>query len=216
MRRLPRQSRTFSMAVLLALGLGVREPAAQQSDNPTQAAGKASGALLKVMGEAPKPLALSAEEFAKLPRKTVKAKGHDGVVSQYEGVSLIDVLAKAGVPTGNDLRSKELTRYIVVEASDGYRAVFCAGGAGLRLHGPRHPPGRSPRRPTALRPRGPASGHRARREETRSMGAPSHPARGRPGLISREDLRGSSAPPGRAARAGTAMRRCDGRFRRGR
>ena len=67
---------------------------------------------------------LSAEDFAKLPRQAVKAKGHDGVESQYEGVFLIDILAKAGVPTGNELRGKELTRYVVVEASDGYRAVF--------------------------------------------------------------------------------------------
>ena len=124
MRRLARRSRTLSMAILLALGLGVREPAAQQSDNPTQAAGKESGALLKVVGEVPRPLALSAEDFAKLPRQAVKAKGHECVVSQYQGVSLIEVLAKAGVPTGNDLRGKELTRYIVVEASDGYRVLF--------------------------------------------------------------------------------------------
>ena len=124
MRQLPRRSRTLSMAVLVALGLGVREPAAQQSDSPTQAAGKESGALLKILGEVPQPLALSAEEFAKLPRQAVRAKGHDDVVSQYEGVSLIDVLAKVGVPTGNDLRGKELTRYVVVEASDGYRALF--------------------------------------------------------------------------------------------
>jgi DMSO/TMAO reductase YedYZ molybdopterin-dependent catalytic subunit len=124
MRRLPRRSRTFSMAVLLALGLGVREPAARQSDSSTQPAGKEAGALLKVTGEVPRPLALSAEDFAKLPRRSIEAKGHNGVVSQYEGVSLIEVLAKAGVPTGSDLRGKEMTRYIVVEASDGYRALF--------------------------------------------------------------------------------------------
>ena len=112
------------MVVLLAMGLGVREPAAQQSDSPTRAAGKESAALLKVTGDVPRPLELSAEDFAKLPRQAVKAKGHDGVVSQFEGVSLIDVLAKAGVPTGNDLRGKELTRYIVVEASDGYRVLL--------------------------------------------------------------------------------------------
>ncbi len=70
------------------------------------------------------PLSLTAAEFAKLPRKTVRAKGHDGVESQYQGVPLIEILAKAGVPTGKELRGKAMALFVVVEASDGYRAVF--------------------------------------------------------------------------------------------
>jgi DMSO/TMAO reductase YedYZ molybdopterin-dependent catalytic subunit len=118
---------SVGMAVFLPLGLAAQEPAARlatASDPPKQATAKPSSALLEVRGEVARPLALSAEEFAKLPRQTVKARGHDGVESEYEGVPLIQVLGRAGVPTGAELKGKELTRYVVVEAADGYRVNF--------------------------------------------------------------------------------------------
>ena len=37
---------------------------------------------------------------------------------------MVDVLAKAGVPTGKDLRGPAMSIYVVAEASDGYRATF--------------------------------------------------------------------------------------------
>ncbi len=70
------------------------------------------------------PLSWTAAEFAKLPRQSMRAKGHDGVESQYQGVPLIEVLAKAGVPTGKAVRGQALSLFVVVEAADGYRAVF--------------------------------------------------------------------------------------------
>ena len=42
--------------------------------------------MIQVAGEVAHPLSLTDEELAKLPRQTVRAKGHDGVESQYEGV----------------------------------------------------------------------------------------------------------------------------------
>jgi hypothetical protein len=67
---------------------------------------------------------LSAADLAKLKHQTVRAKRHDGVESQFEGVPLVDILAKAGVPVGSDLRGSAMALYLVVEASDGYRAAF--------------------------------------------------------------------------------------------
>jgi len=37
---------------------------------------------------------------------------------------LVEILAKAGVPFGKDLRGKAMVFYVVAEAADGYRAVF--------------------------------------------------------------------------------------------
>ena len=67
---------------------------------------------------------LTASEIAKLPRRTVRAKGHDGKESAFEGVPLVEVLKSAGVKFGNDLRGPALATYLLVEASDGYRVVF--------------------------------------------------------------------------------------------
>jgi hypothetical protein len=79
---------------------------------------------LQVTGEVAHLLALSAAELARLPRQTVRAKRHDGVESQFEGVPLIEILRKAGAPVGQELRGPAMALYVVVEASDRYRAVF--------------------------------------------------------------------------------------------
>jgi DMSO/TMAO reductase YedYZ molybdopterin-dependent catalytic subunit len=80
--------------------------------------------LVQVVGHVAQPLSLSQDQLAKLPRQTVRAKGHDGVDSQFEGVPLIEILAKAGVPTGQALRGPAMAQYVIVEAADGYRAAF--------------------------------------------------------------------------------------------
>jgi DMSO/TMAO reductase YedYZ molybdopterin-dependent catalytic subunit len=69
-------------------------------------------------------LTLGAQDFAKLPQVKLSAKDHDGKDHEYSGVKLRDVLSRAGVPTGHDLRGKEMADYVVVEAADGYRVVF--------------------------------------------------------------------------------------------
>ena len=83
-----------------------------------------AGPALRVQGEIAAPLQLTAAELAQLPRQSVTAKAHDGKESRYEGVAIFEILKKAGVPTGKELRGKALALYLVVEASDGYRAVF--------------------------------------------------------------------------------------------
>ena len=83
-----------------------------------------STTALSVSGEVERPLKLSAGDLAKLPRRTVRAKDHSGKESAYEGVTVIDILRLAGVPFGEGLRGKNLALYLVVEAADGYRAVF--------------------------------------------------------------------------------------------
>jgi len=69
-------------------------------------------------------LTLRARDFARLPQVKVSAKDHEGKSHEYAGVNLHDVLTQAGVPTGHDLRGKEMADFAVVEASDGYRVVF--------------------------------------------------------------------------------------------
>ena len=57
-------------------------------------------------------LRLSLDELSKLPQARSSATGHDGKTHQYEGVSLRDLLTKAGVPTGDSIRGKELADYV--------------------------------------------------------------------------------------------------------
>jgi len=81
--------------------------------------------LLTVDGEVTTPLKLTAADLAKLPRRSVRAKGHDGKEASFDGVELGEVLKLAGVKLGEQLRGKELALFLIVEAADNYRAVFC-------------------------------------------------------------------------------------------
>ncbi len=83
-----------------------------------------SGILLRVEGEIPRTLELTATALARLPHRTLRAKDHDGKESTFEGVPLVEVLKAAGVKFGNDLRGTALATYLLVEAADGYRVVF--------------------------------------------------------------------------------------------
>jgi len=60
-----------------------------------------------------------------MPRKTVPVVNpHNHKTEVYEGVLVEDLLKKAGVPQGEDLRGPALATYLVFEAEDGYRVVF--------------------------------------------------------------------------------------------
>ncbi len=93
------------------------------SGQTKQAAAPASQTI-DVGGEVSHPLKLSAADLAKLPRRTVNAKDHDGKAVTFEGVALVEVLRLAGVEFGEKLRGKSLALFLVVDAADGYRAVF--------------------------------------------------------------------------------------------
>jgi len=97
---------------------------AQVPATPAAVGAQAAPVVVKVEGEVSTPLRLTAAELQQFPRQTVVARAHDEKESRFEGVALFDVLKKAGLPTGNELRGKAVALYLVVEAADGYRAVF--------------------------------------------------------------------------------------------
>ncbi len=80
--------------------------------------------LLSVTGEVETPLQLGGSDWQKLPRRTVRAKNHDGKECEYEGVELREILARAGVKFGKELKGKLLASVVLVEAADNYQAVF--------------------------------------------------------------------------------------------
>ncbi len=81
--------------------------------------------VLRVEVENGKTLDLSAKDLTKFPRREVKAKVHDGKEAIYSGYNLSDILFAAGAKIGKEeLRGKELASYLLVEAADGYKAIF--------------------------------------------------------------------------------------------
>ena len=68
-------------------------------------------------------LTLTLEDLSKLPQHTIKTQEHSTPIV-FEGVLVMDVLTKVGVPKGEKLGGKFLSQYLLVEAADGYRVVF--------------------------------------------------------------------------------------------
>ncbi|HEV2421187.1 MAG TPA: molybdopterin-dependent oxidoreductase [Candidatus Acidoferrales bacterium] len=85
-----------------------------------------SSVALGIGGNVTTPLALSLADLKNMPnRQTLKVVNpHSKKTEVYQGVSLEDLLLKAGVPHGEALRGRAMASYVLAEAADNYRVVF--------------------------------------------------------------------------------------------
>ncbi|MES2810240.1 MAG: molybdopterin-binding protein [Bacteroidota bacterium] len=79
---------------------------------------------VKLSGEVTTPLTIDKAAFEQFKQVTVVRKDRDGKDHSYSGVVLADILQKGGVTLGPELRGENLTKYVIVEAADGYQIVF--------------------------------------------------------------------------------------------
>jgi DMSO/TMAO reductase YedYZ molybdopterin-dependent catalytic subunit len=114
-RLIPTAALLLFALLLCPLAANAQNPVSQSSSAP---------ATLEIGGEVEQALKLGAADLAKLPRRTLQAKDHDGISAKFEGVALCDVLKLAGVPFGDLLKGRNLTKYLLVEAADAYQVVF--------------------------------------------------------------------------------------------
>jgi DMSO/TMAO reductase YedYZ molybdopterin-dependent catalytic subunit len=84
----------------------------------------AASAKLTVDGEVTHPHVFDESELAAMPQVTQHVTDEKGASVTYEGVALSGILERAGAPLGKALRGKQMTLYLLVTASDGYRALF--------------------------------------------------------------------------------------------
>ena len=89
-------------------------------------------AQLRINGAVEHPLTFHGPDLATLPRQTLRVRDHNGREIVFEGVALVELLQRAGVPLGKELRGDRMVTYVVVGA-----AVVVAGGA-LLLGRQRH------------------------------------------------------------------------------
>ena len=83
-------------------------------------------ASVQVTGAVKQALTVTADDLAKMPRASVRTT-NNGMETVYEGVWLHEVLKKAGVPQGSELRGKALSSYVLAQAQDGYQVLFSLG-----------------------------------------------------------------------------------------
>ena len=79
---------------------------------------------IKISGELTKPATFQMNDLQKMPRTRVMRKDRDGNAHEYDGVLLSDLLTKTGTTIGKDLKGKNLTKFALIEAGDGYQVIF--------------------------------------------------------------------------------------------
>ncbi len=78
---------------------------------------------LRIEGDIPKPVTFTATDLQAMPRGEIQI-GPEDEGSHFEGVWLLEVLRRAGVPTGVLLEGKKLTTYLLATAADGYQILY--------------------------------------------------------------------------------------------
>ncbi len=78
---------------------------------------------LLVDGGNGKTVTLTAADLSGLVQHKIDATEH-GTAASFDGVLLSDILAKVDMPSGEKMRGKLMSLYLLVEAADGYRVVF--------------------------------------------------------------------------------------------
>ncbi len=151
----------------LALALAVSTAPAGVGQPP-------AATVLAVDGAVSRPLALNAGGLAALPRAQVTATIH-GVFLTCSGAWLADVLATAGVPSGEAVRGPALALAVVARGADGYRTVFSLGEIDRGLGRGRHPR-RRPLQQRAAGRRRAAAPDRRRRPARCTLGQGADPA----------------------------------------
>ena len=90
---------------------------------------------LKITGLDGKAITLTPEELAALPHKTVSVfNAHSKVTERYSGVALIDLLARVGVPNGEQVKGKLLLTGILAKGTDNYQVLYSLAEVDPSIH----------------------------------------------------------------------------------
>ena len=90
---------------------------------------------LSIQGPDGKSITLSPEDFAALPHKTVSVfNAHSKANEKYSGVALTDLLAKVGVPLGENVRGKGFLTGVIAEGTDKYSVLYALAEVDSSIH----------------------------------------------------------------------------------
>jgi hypothetical protein len=115
-------SRTVSLFAI-ALAASVLHGQGNRKPIPMPFPPEIAPATITVAGIGGQKIEITAADVFKLSQHTLKITDH-GTPATFEGVLLTDVLAKVDLPVGDKFHNTAASYYLVVEAKDGYRAVF--------------------------------------------------------------------------------------------
>ena len=107
---------TLSVGVAAAFAVALAGAVPSSAQTPMPMASLAPAVPIRIQ--------VGAATFAGLHRQTLKVQEEDGETATYSGVYLDDALVAAGAPSGMAVHGASVATYVLVRASDGYRALF--------------------------------------------------------------------------------------------
>ena len=126
--------------LLIGVLLSFQLAASAQETKPDQGMGHHAkpavpSTQLVIHGLDEKSATFTPEEFAALPHKSVSVfNAHSKANESYSGVPLTDLLAKVGVPTGENVRGKLFLSGVVALGTDGYSVLFALAEVDPSIH----------------------------------------------------------------------------------
>jgi len=92
---------------------------------PARVSAQTSRAVaIRISGDLPKHLDLSAADLAAFQRQTIRVTDEQGRQVEYGGVPIAEILEKAGAPLGKELKGPNMALAVIARAPDGYRVLF--------------------------------------------------------------------------------------------
>jgi hypothetical protein len=79
---------------------------------------------ISISGEGIEPVIITKSMFSEMKQVVIMAKGHDDIVHRYSGVTLSDILVKAGIVLGDSVKNKTANSYVIITAADNYKAIY--------------------------------------------------------------------------------------------
>jgi hypothetical protein len=111
--------RVYLLAIL-SISLAVAHAPKQAAPGQTAP----TAAELRINGAVATPLVLTLADLKNMPRKKLSVVNpHDQKTEVYEGILLEELLRKAGVAHGENLRGPAMASYVLAEGADGYRVA---------------------------------------------------------------------------------------------
>jgi hypothetical protein len=96
--------------------------------SPLQAQTTPASAAVRVLVDGKSPLTLDRNALAAMPRTSLDTAAiHHEPAAHWQGVSLEEILQRAGAPHGEQLRGHGMTTVVRIIASDNYQVVFSLG-----------------------------------------------------------------------------------------
>lgn len=81
-------------------------------------------AAVRIGGQIAHPRVFVRGDLAAISHRKLEVRDEKGTKTVYEGVAVVELLRRAGVPLGMQLRGAKLKLYVLVEARDGYQVLF--------------------------------------------------------------------------------------------